>query len=149
MTGAINQAIKDDLGQCNVGAGLQATVQVFITHSANVFLLEPATHPSTMVRDHVSWDWKYFVIFVKFGSVFWKFGSVFSPSIQMIIIICHLINTSTFGLNRNLICIFLPHSWTGNGQSFGFPSFHFQKCASKVYLGLYHAFQQYKVCESY
>ncbi|XP_072030810.1 ral GTPase-activating protein subunit alpha-1-like [Amphiura filiformis] len=51
--GAINQAIKDDLGKCNVGAGLQATVQVFITHSANVFLLEPATHPSSMVRDHV------------------------------------------------------------------------------------------------
>ena len=54
VTGAINQAIKDDLGKCNVGAGLQATVQVFITHSANVFLLEPASHPSTLVRDHVS-----------------------------------------------------------------------------------------------
>ncbi|XP_030854676.1 ral GTPase-activating protein subunit alpha-1 isoform X3 [Strongylocentrotus purpuratus] len=57
--GAINQAIRDDMNKCNVGAGLQRVVQVFITNSSNVFLLEPgggssgAPDPIHPIRDQV------------------------------------------------------------------------------------------------
>ncbi|XP_022083005.1 ral GTPase-activating protein subunit alpha-1-like isoform X2 [Acanthaster planci] len=52
--GAINEAIKEGLKNCNVEAGLQATIQVFITNSANVFLLEPVPNsPPQAIKDQV------------------------------------------------------------------------------------------------
>ncbi|XP_033639628.1 ral GTPase-activating protein subunit alpha-2-like isoform X1 [Asterias rubens] len=52
--GAINDAIKEGLKSCNVEAGLQATIQVFITNSANVLLLEPAPNSSPQaIKDQV------------------------------------------------------------------------------------------------
>ncbi|XP_038071739.1 ral GTPase-activating protein subunit alpha-1-like [Patiria miniata] len=52
--GAINEAIKEGLKNCNVEAGLQATIQVFITNSANVFLLEPVPNSQQQaIKDQV------------------------------------------------------------------------------------------------
>ncbi|XP_070578074.1 ral GTPase-activating protein subunit alpha-1-like isoform X2 [Ptychodera flava] len=51
--GAINQAEEEAMEQCNVRAGQQATLQVFITNSANVFLLEPASDPLKVLDDQV------------------------------------------------------------------------------------------------
>ncbi|XP_077996665.1 ral GTPase-activating protein subunit alpha-1-like isoform X2 [Glandiceps talaboti] len=51
--GAINQAVREAMEQCNVRAGEQATLQVFITHSANVFLLEPVKDQAKLLDDQV------------------------------------------------------------------------------------------------
>ncbi|XP_041468944.1 ral GTPase-activating protein subunit alpha-1-like isoform X2 [Lytechinus variegatus] len=82
--GAINQAIRDDMNKCNVGAGLQRVVQVFITNSSNVFLLEPgggssgAPDPTRPIRDQVDicrrvlGSYRHIVMNVKLEKTTWE-----------------------------------------------------------------------------
>ncbi|XP_071509719.1 ral GTPase-activating protein subunit alpha-1-like [Diadema antillarum] len=82
--GAINQAICDDMGKCNVGAGLQKVVQVFITNSSNVFLQEPgggasgAPDPARPIREQadicrrVLGSYRHIVMNVKLEKTTWE-----------------------------------------------------------------------------
>uniref|UniRef100_A0A665WBL0 Ral GTPase activating protein, alpha subunit 1 (catalytic) n=1 Tax=Echeneis naucrates TaxID=173247 RepID=A0A665WBL0_ECHNA len=49
----INKVIDSELLEYSVHAGVQTTLQVFITHSANVFLLEPANDIKILLEEHV------------------------------------------------------------------------------------------------
>ncbi|XP_029682884.1 ral GTPase-activating protein subunit alpha-1 isoform X3 [Takifugu rubripes] len=49
----INKAIESELLEYSVHAGVQTTLQVFITHSSNVFLLEPANDIKILLEEHV------------------------------------------------------------------------------------------------
>ncbi|XP_014883508.1 ral GTPase-activating protein subunit alpha-1 isoform X1 [Poecilia latipinna] len=49
----INKEIDSELLEYSVHAGGQTTLQVFITHSANVFLLEPANDIKILLEEHV------------------------------------------------------------------------------------------------
>ncbi|CAK6962042.1 ral GTPase-activating protein subunit alpha-1 isoform X3 [Scomber scombrus] len=48
-----NKAIDSELLEYSVHAGVQTTLQVFITHSSNVFLLEPANDIKILLEEHV------------------------------------------------------------------------------------------------
>uniref|UniRef100_A0A3B3X2Y9 Rap-GAP domain-containing protein n=1 Tax=Poecilia mexicana TaxID=48701 RepID=A0A3B3X2Y9_9TELE len=52
-TKGINKEIDSELLEYSVHAGGQTTLQVFITHSANVFLLEPANDIKILLEEHV------------------------------------------------------------------------------------------------
>uniref|UniRef100_A0A4W4FS10 Rap-GAP domain-containing protein n=1 Tax=Electrophorus electricus TaxID=8005 RepID=A0A4W4FS10_ELEEL len=47
------KASDSELLEYSIRAGVQATLQVFITNSANVFLLEPANELKTLLEEHV------------------------------------------------------------------------------------------------
>uniref|UniRef100_A0A7N6BD13 Rap-GAP domain-containing protein n=1 Tax=Anabas testudineus TaxID=64144 RepID=A0A7N6BD13_ANATE len=47
------RVIDSELLEFNVHAGVQTTLQVFITHSSNVFLLEPANDIKILLEEHV------------------------------------------------------------------------------------------------
>ncbi|XP_026163156.1 ral GTPase-activating protein subunit alpha-1 isoform X7 [Mastacembelus armatus] len=49
----MNKAIDSELLEYSVHAGVQTTLQVFITHSSNVFLLEPANDIKILLEEHV------------------------------------------------------------------------------------------------
>ncbi|XP_077396153.1 ral GTPase-activating protein subunit alpha-1 isoform X4 [Festucalex cinctus] len=49
----INKMIDSELLEYSVHAGVQTTLQVFITHSANVFLMEPANDIKFLLEEHV------------------------------------------------------------------------------------------------
>ncbi|CAG09858.1 unnamed protein product [Tetraodon nigroviridis] len=49
----VNKAIDSELLEYSVHAGVQTTLQVFITHSSNVFLLEPANDIKVLLEEHV------------------------------------------------------------------------------------------------
>ncbi|XP_015245836.1 PREDICTED: ral GTPase-activating protein subunit alpha-1 isoform X5 [Cyprinodon variegatus] len=49
----INKEIDSELLEYSVHAGVQTTLQVFITHSSNVFLLEPANDIKLLLEEHV------------------------------------------------------------------------------------------------
>ncbi|KAM9708277.1 ral GTPase-activating protein subunit alpha-1 isoform 7-T9 [Menidia menidia] len=49
----MNREIEGELLEYSVHAGVQTTLQVFITHSANVFLLEPANDIKILLEEHV------------------------------------------------------------------------------------------------
>ncbi|KAM4723899.1 ral GTPase-activating protein subunit alpha-1 isoform 4-T4 [Anableps anableps] len=49
----INKEIDSELLEYSVHAGVQTTLQVFITHSSNVFLLEPANDIKILLEEHV------------------------------------------------------------------------------------------------
>ncbi|XP_054894053.1 ral GTPase-activating protein subunit alpha-1 isoform X4 [Poeciliopsis prolifica] len=49
----INKEIDSELLEYSIHAGGQTTLQVFITHSANVFLLEPANDIKILLEEHV------------------------------------------------------------------------------------------------
>ncbi|XP_027130380.1 ral GTPase-activating protein subunit alpha-1 isoform X4 [Larimichthys crocea] len=49
----MNKVIDSELLEYSVHAGVQTTLQVFITHSANVFLLEPANDIKILLEEHV------------------------------------------------------------------------------------------------
>ncbi|XP_068608138.1 ral GTPase-activating protein subunit alpha-1 [Brachionichthys hirsutus] len=49
----MNKEIDSELLEYCVHAGVQTTLQVFITHSANVFLLEPANDIKILLEEHV------------------------------------------------------------------------------------------------
>uniref|UniRef100_A0A7N5ZW32 Rap-GAP domain-containing protein n=1 Tax=Anabas testudineus TaxID=64144 RepID=A0A7N5ZW32_ANATE len=49
----MNKVIDSELLEFNVHAGVQTTLQVFITHSSNVFLLEPANDIKILLEEHV------------------------------------------------------------------------------------------------
>ncbi|XP_078134504.1 ral GTPase-activating protein subunit alpha-1 isoform X3 [Sander vitreus] len=49
----INKAVDSELLEYSVHAGVQTTLQVFITHSSNVFLLEPANDIKILLEEHV------------------------------------------------------------------------------------------------
>ncbi|KAL7380026.1 hypothetical protein ABVT39_010135 [Epinephelus coioides] len=49
----MNKAVDSELLEYNVHAGVQTTLQVFITHSSNVFLLEPANDIKILLEEHV------------------------------------------------------------------------------------------------
>ncbi|CAL8285651.1 unnamed protein product [Lota lota] len=48
-----NKIIDNEMLEYSVHAGVQTTLQVFITHSANVFLLEPANDLKTLLEEQV------------------------------------------------------------------------------------------------
>uniref|UniRef100_A0A3P8RT38 Ral GTPase activating protein catalytic subunit alpha 1 n=1 Tax=Amphiprion percula TaxID=161767 RepID=A0A3P8RT38_AMPPE len=50
---AMNKVIDNELLEYSVHAGVQTTLQVFITHSSNVFLLEPANDIKILLEEHV------------------------------------------------------------------------------------------------
>ncbi|XP_078418893.1 ral GTPase-activating protein subunit alpha-1 isoform X3 [Cetorhinus maximus] len=50
---AINKASEMEEEERNVCAGVQASLQVFITNSANILLLEPANEIGTLLDEHV------------------------------------------------------------------------------------------------
>ncbi|XP_051813923.1 ral GTPase-activating protein subunit alpha-1 isoform X5 [Acanthochromis polyacanthus] len=50
---AMNKVIDSELLEYSVHAGVQTTLQVFITHSSNVFLLEPANDIKILLEEHV------------------------------------------------------------------------------------------------
>ncbi|XP_019737229.1 ral GTPase-activating protein subunit alpha-1 isoform X1 [Hippocampus comes] len=49
----LNKMIDSELLEYSVHAGVQTTLQVFITHSSNVFLLEPANDIKFLLEEHV------------------------------------------------------------------------------------------------
>ncbi|XP_049597102.1 ral GTPase-activating protein subunit alpha-1 isoform X6 [Syngnathus scovelli] len=49
----INQMVDSELLEYSIHAGVQTTLQVFITHSANVFLMEPANDIKFLLEEHV------------------------------------------------------------------------------------------------
>uniref|UniRef100_UPI0037E70399 ral GTPase-activating protein subunit alpha-1 isoform X2 n=1 Tax=Semicossyphus pulcher TaxID=241346 RepID=UPI0037E70399 len=49
----INKVVDSELLEYSVHAGVQTTLQVFITHSSNVFLLEPANDIKILLEEHV------------------------------------------------------------------------------------------------
>ncbi|XP_034714231.1 ral GTPase-activating protein subunit alpha-1 isoform X6 [Etheostoma cragini] len=49
----INKAVDSELLEYSVHAGVQTTLQVFITHSSNVFLLEPANDIKILLEEQV------------------------------------------------------------------------------------------------
>ncbi|XP_039993891.1 ral GTPase-activating protein subunit alpha-1 isoform X3 [Xiphias gladius] len=49
----INKVTDNELLEYSVHAGVQTTLQVFITHSSNVFLLEPANDIKILLEEHV------------------------------------------------------------------------------------------------
>ncbi|XP_074517394.1 ral GTPase-activating protein subunit alpha-1 isoform X4 [Sebastes fasciatus] len=49
----MNRGIDSELLEYSVHAGVQTTLQVFITHSSNVFLLEPANDIKILLEEHV------------------------------------------------------------------------------------------------
>ncbi|XP_061700796.1 ral GTPase-activating protein subunit alpha-1 isoform X5 [Syngnathoides biaculeatus] len=49
----INKMIDSELLEYSVHAGVQTTLQVFITHSSNVFLMEPANDIKFLLEEHV------------------------------------------------------------------------------------------------
>ncbi|XP_068194860.1 ral GTPase-activating protein subunit alpha-1 isoform X7 [Antennarius striatus] len=49
----MNKEVDSELLEYSVHAGVQTTLQVFITHSANVFLLEPANDIKILLEEHV------------------------------------------------------------------------------------------------
>ncbi|KAM8736919.1 ral GTPase-activating protein subunit alpha-1 isoform 2-T2 [Acanthopagrus schlegelii] len=49
----MNKMIDSELLEYSVHAGVQTTLQVFITHSSNVFLLEPANDIKILLEEHV------------------------------------------------------------------------------------------------
>uniref|UniRef100_A0A671XFY9 Ral GTPase activating protein catalytic subunit alpha 1 n=1 Tax=Sparus aurata TaxID=8175 RepID=A0A671XFY9_SPAAU len=49
----MHQMIDSELLEYSVHAGVQTTLQVFITHSSNVFLLEPANDIKILLEEHV------------------------------------------------------------------------------------------------
>ncbi|XP_041827329.1 ral GTPase-activating protein subunit alpha-1 isoform X6 [Melanotaenia boesemani] len=49
----MNKEIDSELLEYSVHAGVQTTLQVFITHSSNVFLLEPANDIKLLLEEHV------------------------------------------------------------------------------------------------
>ncbi|XP_036006700.1 ral GTPase-activating protein subunit alpha-1 isoform X2 [Fundulus heteroclitus] len=49
----LNKEIDRELLEYSVHAGVQTTLQVFITHSSNVFLLEPANDIKILLEEHV------------------------------------------------------------------------------------------------
>ncbi|XP_061897649.1 ral GTPase-activating protein subunit alpha-1 isoform X7 [Entelurus aequoreus] len=49
----MNTMIDNELLEYSVHAGVQTTLQVFITHSSNVFLLEPANDIRFLLEEHV------------------------------------------------------------------------------------------------
>ncbi|KAM4542597.1 ral GTPase-activating protein subunit alpha-1 isoform 4-T4 [Odontesthes bonariensis] len=49
----MNKEVDSELLEYSVHAGVQTTMQVFITHSANVFLLEPANDIKILLEEHV------------------------------------------------------------------------------------------------
>uniref|UniRef100_A0A3Q3WB60 Rap-GAP domain-containing protein n=1 Tax=Mola mola TaxID=94237 RepID=A0A3Q3WB60_MOLML len=53
LKSGINKAIDHELLEYSVHAGVQTTLQVFITHSSNVFLLEPANDIKILLEEHV------------------------------------------------------------------------------------------------
>ncbi|XP_037397757.1 ral GTPase-activating protein subunit alpha-1 isoform X2 [Pygocentrus nattereri] len=48
-----NKGSDSELLEYSVNAGVQSTLQVFITNSSNVFLLEPANELKTLLEEHV------------------------------------------------------------------------------------------------
>uniref|UniRef100_A0A8C5C551 Ral GTPase activating protein catalytic subunit alpha 1 n=1 Tax=Gadus morhua TaxID=8049 RepID=A0A8C5C551_GADMO len=48
-----NKLIDNEMLEYSIHAGVQTTLQVFITHSANVFLLEPANDLKTLLEEQV------------------------------------------------------------------------------------------------
>nr|XP_015205814.1 PREDICTED: ral GTPase-activating protein subunit alpha-1 isoform X2 [Lepisosteus oculatus] len=50
---AINKMADCELQEYNVCAGVQSTLQVFITNSSNVFLLEPANDVKFLLEEHI------------------------------------------------------------------------------------------------
>ncbi|XP_035388415.1 ral GTPase-activating protein subunit alpha-1 isoform X6 [Electrophorus electricus] len=53
LQGSGSKASDSELLEYSIRAGVQATLQVFITNSANVFLLEPANELKTLLEEHV------------------------------------------------------------------------------------------------
>ncbi|XP_064179388.1 ral GTPase-activating protein subunit alpha-1 isoform X9 [Anguilla rostrata] len=51
--GALNKVGESELLEYSVHAGVQATLQVFITNSCNVFLLEPANDVKFLLEEHI------------------------------------------------------------------------------------------------
>ncbi|XP_056151526.1 ral GTPase-activating protein subunit alpha-1 [Lampris incognitus] len=49
----MDKVIDSELLEYSVAAGVQTTLQVFITHSSNVFLLEPANDVKILLEEHV------------------------------------------------------------------------------------------------
>ncbi|XP_074548013.1 ral GTPase-activating protein subunit alpha-1 isoform X2 [Halichoeres trimaculatus] len=49
----MNKVVDSELLEYSVHAGVQTTLQVFITHSSNVFLLEPANDIKILLEEHV------------------------------------------------------------------------------------------------
>ncbi|XP_056281612.1 ral GTPase-activating protein subunit alpha-1 isoform X3 [Pseudoliparis swirei] len=49
----MNNAVEGELLEYSVHAGVQTTLQLFITHSSNVFLLEPANDIKILLEEHV------------------------------------------------------------------------------------------------
>uniref|UniRef100_G3PG08 Ral GTPase activating protein catalytic subunit alpha 1 n=1 Tax=Gasterosteus aculeatus aculeatus TaxID=481459 RepID=G3PG08_GASAC len=49
----LKSAVDSELMEYSVQAGVQTTLQVFITHSSNVFLLEPANDIKILLEEHV------------------------------------------------------------------------------------------------
>ncbi|XP_034419006.1 ral GTPase-activating protein subunit alpha-1 isoform X6 [Cyclopterus lumpus] len=49
----MNNAVESELLEYSVHAGVQTTLQLFITHSSNVFLLEPANDIKILLEEHV------------------------------------------------------------------------------------------------
>ncbi|XP_068573769.1 ral GTPase-activating protein subunit alpha-1 isoform X6 [Cebidichthys violaceus] len=49
----MSKAVDSELLEYSVHAGVQTTLQVFITHSSNVFLLEPANDIKILLEEHV------------------------------------------------------------------------------------------------
>ncbi|KAF3844468.1 hypothetical protein F7725_007631 [Dissostichus mawsoni] len=49
----MNRAVDEELLEYSVHAGVQTTLQVFISHSSNVFLLEPANDIKILLEEHV------------------------------------------------------------------------------------------------
>uniref|UniRef100_A0A674APY3 Ral GTPase activating protein catalytic subunit alpha 1 n=1 Tax=Salmo trutta TaxID=8032 RepID=A0A674APY3_SALTR len=51
--GGVNKVSEKELLEYSVRAGVQPTLQVFVTNSANVFLLEPANELKMLLEEHV------------------------------------------------------------------------------------------------
>ncbi|KAI1895341.1 hypothetical protein AGOR_G00105300 [Albula goreensis] len=51
--GALNKVGESELLEYSVHAGVQSTLQVFITNSCNVFLLEPANDVKFLLEEHI------------------------------------------------------------------------------------------------
>uniref|UniRef100_A0A4W5MSW4 Ral GTPase activating protein catalytic subunit alpha 1 n=1 Tax=Hucho hucho TaxID=62062 RepID=A0A4W5MSW4_9TELE len=49
----VNKVSEEELLEYSVHAGVQPTLQVFVTNSANVFLLEPANELKVLLEEHV------------------------------------------------------------------------------------------------
>uniref|UniRef100_A0A1A8F3P5 Ral GTPase activating protein, alpha subunit 1 (Catalytic) n=1 Tax=Nothobranchius korthausae TaxID=1143690 RepID=A0A1A8F3P5_9TELE len=49
----MNREVDSEMLEYSIHAGVQTTIQVFITHSSNVFLLEPANDIKILLEEHV------------------------------------------------------------------------------------------------